>query len=148
MKRLFLILVAVLGAATVAAGIGTAVSSDTKGPPCSNITDGTAGYHVNADQSGTVQAIFTLGAPACTDESYRLEIYNLGGTTLLATVDQAAVPGETTPSITYNFAAGTAPSDGVCIVVDTFWKKHLSDRGPDTGCFAVPPDSSGGNTYH
>jgi hypothetical protein len=95
-----------------------------------------------------VQAIFTLEAPACTDESYRLEIYDLGGTTLLATVDQAAVPGETTVTITYNFATGTAPSSGVCIVVDTFWKKHLSDRGPDTGCFPVPPDEPAGGTYH
>jgi hypothetical protein len=150
MKRLCLMLGAVFAAAALASGAGTAASSDTKGPPCTNIADGTAGYHVNADQSGQVQAIFTLEAPACADESYRLEIYDLNGNALPGnpTVDQDAVAGETSVTITYDFAAGTAPSSGVCIVVDTFWKKHLSDRGPDSGCFPVPPDNPGGVTYH
>jgi len=146
MKRLFPMLVAAFAAAALAAG--TATASDTKGPPCANITNGTAGYLYNsADSSGTVQAIFELGAPACSEESYVLQIYNFSGTTLLATVNQAAVPGETTATITYSLAAGSAPSDGVCIVVTTFYKKHLADRGPDSGCYSVPADSSGGHPY-
>jgi hypothetical protein len=149
MKRFFLMLVAALAGAALVAGTGAA-ASDTKGPPCTNITSGTAGYlYTSANQSGTVQAIFDLEAPACTDESYRLEIYDINGAALPGSpsVDQTAVPGETTVTITYTFAAGTAPSGGVCIVVDTFWKKHLSDRGPDTGCYQVPPGEPAGGNY-
>jgi hypothetical protein len=150
MKRLFLMLAAAVAAAALVAGSGTAASSDTKGPPCTNIADGTAGYDFHADSSGTVQAIFTLEAPACSEESYRLEIYDLNGGTLPGnpSVDQPAVAGETIVTITYNFDAPTAPSSGVCIVVDTFWKKHLSDRGPDRGCVELPPNEPPGGTYH
>ena|SRR5947207_1703856 len=140
MKRFLLMLVAALAAAALLAGIGTA--SDTKGPPCTNIASGDAGYG-----SGTVQAIFDLSAPACAEGSYLLEIYDFStGTNLLASTDQATVAG-TQVTITYSFAAGQAPSDGVCIVVTTFYKKHLADRGPDSGCYQVPADSSGGKTY-
>jgi hypothetical protein len=148
MKRFFLMLVAALAAAALVAGAATA--GDTKGPPCANIASGDAGYGYNpADSSGTVQADFDLTAPACADESYRLEIYDFStGTQLLApAVDQAAVAGTTHVTITYSFAAGTAPSDGVCIVVTTFYKKHLADLGPDSGCFQVLPDAPPGKTY-
>jgi hypothetical protein len=140
MKRFLLLLVAALVAAALMAGIGTA--SDTKGPPCTNITSGDAGYG-----GGTVQAIFDLSTPACAEGSYLLEIYDFStGTNLLASTDQATVAG-TQVTIKYSFAAGQAPSDGVCIVVTTFYKKHLADRGPDSGCYPVPADSSGGKTY-
>jgi hypothetical protein len=140
MKRFLLLLVAALAAAALMAGIGTA--SDTKGPPCTNIASGDAGYG-----GGTVQAIFDLSTPACAEGSYLLEIYDFStGANLLASTDQATVAG-TQVTITYSFAAGQAPSDGVCIVVTTFYKKHLADRGPDSGCYQVPADSSGGKTY-
>jgi hypothetical protein len=147
MKRFFLMLVAAFAAAAVVTG--NVAASDTKGPPCTNIISGTAGYVFDSsNSSGTVQAIILeLGAPACAGESYVVEIYDSGGVNLLATVNQDAVPGETQPSISYSFAAGTAPSDGVCIVVETFYKKHLADRGPDSGCFPVPPNESGGGNY-
>ena len=150
MKRFLLLLVAALAAAALMAGIGTA--SDTKGPPCTNIASGDAGYG-----SGTVQAIFDLSAPACAEGSYLLEIYDFStGTNPLATstLTQAVVGGDPCPTgstscvtITYSFAAGSAPSDGVCIVVTTFYKKHSADRGPDSGCYPVAANSAGGKTY-
>src|SRR5438270_103668 len=130
MKRLLLMLVVALAAAALVAGTGTA--SDTKGPPCTNIASGDAGYGYNpVDSSGTVQATFDLAAPACDEGSYLLEIYDFStGTNLLATSTQAVVGGDPCPvgstscvTITYSFAAGHAPSDGVCIVVTTFYKK-------------------------
>jgi hypothetical protein len=147
MKPFLLMLVAALAAAALVAGAATA--GDTKGPPCANIASGDAGYGYNAsDGSGTVQADFDLSKPACADESYRLEIYDFStGTTLLATENQAAVSGETHVTITHSFAAGTAPSDGVCIVVTTFYRNRLADRGPDSGCFQVLPDAPPGKTY-
>jgi hypothetical protein len=147
MKRFLLMLVAAFAVAAVVAG--SVAASDTKGPPCTNIISGTAGYaYDSSDSSGTVQAIILeLGAPACAGESYVVEIYDIGGANLLATANQDAVPGETQPAISYSFAAGTAPADGVCVVVETFYKKHLSDRGPDSGCFPVPPNEGGGGNY-
>jgi hypothetical protein len=146
-KRFFLILGAAFAAAALVAG--NVAAGDTKGPPCTNIVSGTAGYaYDSSDSSGTVQAIILeLGAPACAGESYALEIYDIGGTNLLQTVNQDAVAGETQSMISYSFAAGTAPPDGVCIVVDTFFKKHLADRGPDSGCFPVPPNEGAGGNY-
>jgi hypothetical protein len=156
MKRLLLMLVVALAAAALVAGTGTA--GDTKGPPCANIASGDAGYGYNpADSSGTVQATFDLAAPACAEGSYLLEIYDFStGTNPLATstLTQAVVGGDPCPTgstscvtITYSFAAGSAPSDGVCIVVTTFYKKHSADRGPDSGCYPVAANSAGGKTY-
>jgi hypothetical protein len=154
MKRLFLMIVMILGAAALVGG--TATAADTKGPPCANIASGDAGYGYNStDTSGTVQATFDLVAPACAEGSYLLEIYDFStGTNLLATSTQAVVGGDPCPTgstscvtITYSFAAGSAPSDGVCIVVKTFYKKHAADRGPDSGCYQVAANSSGGHPY-
>src|SRR5438045_3468123 len=105
MKRFFLMLVAAFAAAGLVAG--SVAAGDTKGPPCTNIVSGTAGYaYDSSDSSGTVQAIILeLRAPACAGESYVVEIYDIGGTNLLATVSQDAVRGETQPTISYSFAA-------------------------------------------
>jgi hypothetical protein len=140
MKRLFLMLVTVLAAVALVSGTGTA--ADTKGPPCANVINGDAGYF-----GDTVTVVLTLGAPACDDGSYLLEIYALSGTPLLDSTDLAVVAGDTV-TITYTFAAGTAPSDGVCLVAKTFYKKHLADRAPDSGCEALPADSSGASGFN
>jgi hypothetical protein len=139
MKRFFLMLVAVFAAAALVAGTGAA--SDTKGPPCTNVIAGDTGYF-----GGTVTVILTLEAPACSDGSYLLDIYNLAGDTLLVgDLTPTNVSGDT---VTFSYSFSGTPPDGVCLVARTFYKKHLADRAPDSGCHPQPTDSSGGSTMN
>jgi hypothetical protein len=141
MKRLFLMLVAALAAAALLAGIGTA--SDSKGPACTNFSFGDP-FYIN----GTAGADMTLAAPACTGEThFSLDIYSFTsdgtGTPLVADVPPSTVSGSMV-SFSYTFPAGTAPSDGVCLVATSYWRDHVADRAPDTGCQKVAAGSSGG----
>jgi len=138
MKRLFLLFVAALVGAMLLAGTGSA--SDSKGPACMNFVSGDPGY-----DGSTAGADMTLAAPACTDGlHYSLDIYSLDGSRLLvADVAPSSVAG-TLVSFRYTFPAGTAPSDGVCLVAKSWWRDHVADRAPDTGCQPAEVGSSGG----
>jgi hypothetical protein len=146
MKRLFLALTTALVSAALLAGTGTA--GDTKGPPCTNIVDGTAAYVYDADQIGRVGVAFTLKAPACAAATYAVDIYDLGGTELLVNeLAPTSVSGDAV-TFSYSFDAGEGPSDGVCIVAETYFKGRLADRGPDSGCFPAPANESPASGYH
>jgi hypothetical protein len=143
-KRLSLILAAALAAATLVAGTGRA--DDTKGPPCTNVVNGDAGYVHNADGSGTVQVILTLAAPACADASYLLDIYGFHGSPLLfQNVDQATISGNT---VTFLYSFSPGPTDGVCVTAKTYYKKHLADLAPDSGCIDLEVESGGATGFH
>jgi hypothetical protein len=141
-KRLITLLA--VGAAVAAVLAVPSVAGDTKGPPCANIVDGTGSYaYYEADgqtplANPYVDWTFVLAAPACEATTYKLEIYDLQGTTLLATVDS------TDPAFLYTFATGTAPAEGVCIVGTTFFRGRVADRAPDEGCVPLDPLSGGG----
>jgi hypothetical protein len=138
MKRLFLLLVAALAAAALLAGTGTA--SDSRGPACTNFAFGDPFY-----VGDTTGADMTLAAPACTGEThFSLDIYSLDGTTLLVPDVAASTVSGSTLSFSYTFPSGTAPSDGVCLVAKSYWRDHVADRAPDSGCQPVLAGSSGG----
>src|SRR5438309_3539789 len=138
MKRLFLLIVAALAVSALLAGSGTA--SDTKGPACTDYTFGDPFY-----VGDTTGATMTLAAPACTGEThFSLDIYSLNGTTLLVPDVAPSTVSGSTVSFSYTFPSGTAPTDGVCLVAKSFWRDHVADRGPDTGCQQVAVGSSGG----
>jgi hypothetical protein len=138
--------VAFIAALTIAAVVaGTGTAGDTKGPPCADFIFGDPGYFRNAvNGSGIVTSTFTLKAPACDTATFKLHIYDYAtGTTLLAgNIASTSVSGDTV-SFTYNFSAGTAPTDGVCLVGESYFKGRLADSAPDSGCLQVPVDSSG-----
>ena len=142
MKRLIALLA--VGAAVAAVFAVPSVAGDTKGPPCANIVDGIGSYaYYEADgetplANPFVDWTFVLKAPACDQTTYSLEIYNLQGTSLLATVDEPDV------SFLYTFAQGTAPAEGVCIAGTTFFRGRVADRAPDEGCLPIDPLSGGG----
>jgi hypothetical protein len=141
-KRLIALLA--VGAAAAAVLAVPSVAGDTKGPPCANIVGGDGSYaYYEADletplANPYVDWTFVLGAPACDVTTYTLEIYNLQGTTLLATLNEADV------AFLYTFATGTAPAEGVCIVGTTFFRGRVADRAPDEGCAPLDPLSGGG----
>ena len=139
MKRLFLMLTAALAAAALVAGTGSA--SDTKGPPCTNVIAGDAGY-----TGGTVTVVLTLDAPACSDGSYLLDINNLSGSQLL--VGDVAPTSVSGSSVTFSYSFTGTPPDGVCLVAKTFYKKHAADLAPDSGCVAIPAESSGATGFN
>jgi hypothetical protein len=151
MKRLIGLLALAAALATVLlVPPATAKEKDYQGPACTNIMDGwSAGYLYNAtDQSGTVQAVFALEAPACAPESYLLEINAFTSPHgFLVSQSQEAVPGETTVTINYSFPAGEAPSDGVCVAVTTYYNKHVADVAPDSGCIPIDAESGGGSGF-
>ena len=130
--------VAALAATALLAGTGSA--SDSKGPSCTNFTFGDPFY-----DGSTAGADMSLAVPACTGEThFSLDIYNLAGTTLLVGEVAPTIVSGTTVHFEYTFPSGTAPSDGVCLVAKSWWRGHVSDSAPDTGCQPVPFGSSGG----
>jgi hypothetical protein len=139
MKRLFLILTAALAAAALVAGAGSA--SDAKGPPCTNIIAGDAGYF-----GGTVTVVLTLDAPACSDGTYLLDIKSFdGNTVLVGDLVPTSVSGS---SVTFSYSFSGTPPNGVCLVAKTYYKKHPADLAPNDGCLAIPPDSSAATGFN
>lgn len=144
MKRLFLAFVAALATGVLLAGTGTA--GENKGPPCTNFVFGDGGYAYNAgDDSGTVTATMTLAAPACADTTYLLDIYELDGSPLLVNNIQGTALDQSV-TFTYSFTAGSAPNDGVCLVVESIWRGHVADRAPNNGCTPFPANDFGGDS--
>jgi hypothetical protein len=144
MKRLFLLVVTALSAAALAGGVQAA--SDTRGPACTNVVGGgdSLAYVSPGDGTGVVEATFELDAPACPDASYSLAIYTFNGTTrLVKNVQPTSISGNIV-FFHYEFASG-APTDGVCLVGETEWKGHESDRVPDSGCAPVENTFNGGS---
>ena len=139
MKRLLLMLAASLAAAALVAGTGS--TSDTKGPPCTNVIAGDAGYF-----GGTVTVNLTLDAPACSDGTYLLDIKDLSGSTLL--VGDLAPTSVSGSSVTFSYSFSGTPPDGVCLVAKTYYKKHPADLAPDSGCIAIPAESSGATGFN
>jgi hypothetical protein len=152
MKRL-------IGTLALAAGLASglvmsaAAANDAKGPPCTNFINGDAVYN---STSGTVSVEMKLDATDCTGE-YRLRIYNFTSTgtgkPLVKNIDAtgySADPetGNTIVNFSYTFGSGAAPSDGVCIVVESFHSGHVADRAPDSGCVALDPVSGGASGFH
>ncbi len=136
MKRVFLTLVAVLATAAVAAASSTAAVPDPKGPPCTNFIFGDAGYNAS---TGLVTADMTLAAPACAGATYLLDIYSFDGQTLLQ-ADVVGTASGTLVSFSHTFTSG-APSDGVCLVAESYFHGRLIDRAPESGCLPVDPTS-------
>jgi hypothetical protein len=144
MNRIFLMVVATLAAAALAGGAGAA--GDAKGPPCTDVVDGIAGYTYDAG-TGIVTVELTMGAPACAVATYLVDIKNLAGTaTLVNDVAPQSTSGSTV-TFSYTFTSG-APSDGVCIVAETSIKGHAIDRAPDDGCFPAPANESPASGFH
>ena len=79
----------------------------------------------------------------CRFVTYTLEIYNLSGTTLLATKTITDTGGATSLNFTHTFTSN-APAEGVCLVGITSIGSHVIDRAPDGECVPVTPDGSGG----
>jgi hypothetical protein len=144
MKRLLLMVVTALSAAAVMVGSGGA-AIDAKGPPCTNVVGGgdTLAYVAPGDGTGTVEATFILGAPACAAASYLLDIYSFDGQTwLVEDVQPTSISGDHV-FFRYQFSSG-APSNGVCLEGTTYFRGRLIDTVPDNGCAPVENGSSGG----
>jgi hypothetical protein len=140
--------IAVLALAAAVAAVlmvPAATAKDARGPACTNFVSGDASYSTTTQ---TVTVEMKLDAPGCTG-IYLLDIYNLAGDTQLANnVEPSAFTadpesGNTIVNFTYTFSSG-APSDGVCLVVESYHRGHVADRAPDTDCQPVDATSGGG----
>jgi hypothetical protein len=148
-----LFLAAVLGAALAVPG---AVAKDAKGPNCTDFIGGDPGYFYNpSNDSGTVTVDMKLASPFCADVTYLLDIKDLETGNLLVNDLAPDTRVGNVVSFSYTFGPGNAPGEatgdpnnpfrgGVCLVAESYWRDHLSDRAPDTGCEEVPIGSSGG----
>jgi hypothetical protein len=122
---------------------------DARGPACTNFISGDASYNAT---TGTVTADMQLASAGCTG-TYLLDIYAFTsdgtGTPLADNVASSGYSvhpetGNTVVSFSYTFSSGTAPSDGVCLVVESYHSGHVADRAPDGGCQPVDATSGGG----
>jgi hypothetical protein len=139
------LVVALAAALTVPAATG----KDARGPACTDFIGGDAFYSYNPETtSGTVTVEAQLAAPDCTGE-YVLTIYSLTsggeGQPLVRSVEPTGFDvhpetGNTLVLFSYTFTS-SAPSDGVCVAVESFHRGHVADRSPDSGCFAVAANS-------
>jgi hypothetical protein len=144
MKRLVLAVALAVAATVLASGSALAAPDDAKGPPCANITSyGAQTDYYNPAANPDLQFTIGLAARSCESITYTLEIYDLSGTTLLATVTQTGTGSSSTVVFNYNFT-GTAPSDGVCVVATTSRRGNVLDRAPNTGCAPMETGGAGG----
>jgi hypothetical protein len=135
MTRVVPVFAAALAAIAFATAAGAA--ADAKGPPCTNFIAGDAGYTT----AGRVTADMTLAAPPCADATYLLDIYDFAGTTPLAeNVAPSSVSGAI---VSFDTTISNPPSDGVCLVVESYFRGRLVDRAPNTGCERIDPSGSG-----
>src|SRR6266550_5365190 len=149
MKRLFLMLVAVLAAAALVAGTGTA--GDTRGKKCADIVFGEGDGYVTRDPAGDpngaklanprLQWIVDFAEPNCS-ELTTLYVYDNSDTEPQPLVTLTSTQtGTTSITFTYTFnqaGGATAPADeNICIVATTVQSKHVADRALDAGCFTL-----------
>jgi hypothetical protein len=143
MKRFLLVLVPALAAAALVAS--SSMATDTRGPACVNVVNTDQAYVRDAtNDSGQVEVTLILDAPACDDASYSLDIFDFSGRPRLAQGLEPATVSGNFVTFTYSFAAGTAPDQGICFVAETFYKGHLADIAPDSGCFQVAEGGGSG----
>jgi hypothetical protein len=138
-KRLIALLA--VGAAVAAVLAVPSGAVDTKGPPCADVVFGDGGYTLLTSPP-SLTFHFDLASPSCAAVTYTLEIYDLSGTTLLATETISGVSGSTSVNFSHTFS-GVAPA-GVCLVGTTSLGRHVADRAPDAGCAGYPADEPGG----
>jgi hypothetical protein len=146
-KRLITIGVFVIAAAAILAMPTGA--KDTKGPACANFTFGIAGYSA---VSGNGDAHMTLDAAGCTG-TYLLQVYPFTsggtGTRLASDIEPSGYSVDDSTGNTvvdFSYTLSSPPSDGVCLVAESYWRGHLADRAPDSGCQKVDPTSGGGDS--
>ncbi len=135
MKRLILIASLVLGLGLVAAPVATpAAPGDAKGPPCGNITNGDGSYTGTLGETGTVDFIIQLQAPACSFVGYSLVVTDTTGNPIPAAspsqddVCTVEGPGGGCVHFTYSIAASPAT---VCIYATTAIQGHIVDSAPN-----------------
>ncbi|MCZ3388217.1 MAG: hypothetical protein LH645_03650 [Actinomycetia bacterium] len=136
----------------VAAPMATAVQStgDAK-KACADIVEGRVNYQslpVDGNPtSAEVLAQMDLGANACKNIRYTLTVF--GGSTEVDVVGTAsgvpvAATATTPPRVEFQTPVSfTSLSDVVCVVITTTKSNgEILDRAPDSGCVALPINSS------
>jgi hypothetical protein len=150
-KSVIAVTVALVGM-LVAAPMATAGQStgDTK-KACADVVEGRVNYQSTPDDvnptGAEVLAQMDLGANACKNIIYTLTVF--GGSTDVDVVGTAmgvpaAATDTTPPRVEFQTAVPFASlSDVVCVVITTTKSNGgILDRAPDSGCVALPINSS------
>jgi hypothetical protein len=145
MKRLLVLALVALGFSIVAAQ--TASSSDSQGPPCSNITNALRVYNTQG-----VDVTVSLQAPACSFVTYSFVVLDPSTGNKLGFSNTPDMTDSTNPACTpdvagdgclhFNIPISNGPNV-VCIYAETSIKSHVADHAPDISDFPCPgsPDA-------
>ncbi len=153
MRKSAIAVAAVLVGMLVAAPVATAAPStgDAK-KACADIVEGRVNYQSLPDEvtptSAEVLAQMDLGAEACKNVSYTMTVY-AGETDVDVVATTSGVPVAATTADPPRVQFQTRRSRSPVSVTWFAWSSRLSksngsilDRAPDTGCVAVPINSS------
>ena len=140
MHRLLVLALLALGLTIVFAPTATpAAPSDSKGPPCSNITSGDGGYSLE----GVVDFTVFLQAPACSFVDYSFFVTDTSGTPIAVTTtaDANCTPDTDGGCLHYVLNLGSAAPDTICVSATTEIRAHLADLAPNVSDPSCPPSS-------
>jgi hypothetical protein len=139
-----LLLATALSLAVTVSAAGDPVGNEQ--PPCGDIVNGGAGYHVLSEPQQTVTGSDLLAAPSCKDVSYTLFVtYTTGGR---EKVKSQTLKGDGVSDFIFFQINNVLADEGTepCAYSETTKGNNVIDRAPDTGCVPLPVDSSPGSS--
>ena len=148
--RLIVLLAVLAAALSLPVAGSTAPIDQVKGPACGDITlwdpdqAGPPIYTTHLTGVATVYALLTTAKPSCSSMTYTISVYaDANGTTL---VNSQTFQGDgTSSSFSYSFSPAGAPNP-VCISAVSIRDGHVVDAAPNSGCFPLFLDTSGGQS--
>jgi hypothetical protein len=147
--RTIALLVALAALLVIPATGTTAPADQVRGPGCGDITlsDSTGqlpAYRGTEGGAATVEALLTTAKPSCSSGVYTISLYTDTSQTTL--IDSRTFTGDdVTSEFLATFSLTSAP-DSVCIVATSTRSGHLIDAAPNSGCFELVINSSGGGS--
>lgn len=145
-------LLAALAALLLLPATGTTAPADpVHGPGCADITlsdssqSGPPAYRGTEGGSATVDSLITAAKPSCSGVVYTISIYtDASQSTLIASMPFNG--DDTTSAFPWSYTFATGAPHSVCVAATSSRGGHLIDAAPNTGCFTLVINSSGGGS--
>jgi hypothetical protein len=144
MKRLLVLALLALVALGVTTTLAPAAStSDAKGPPCANVTNGDGGYA----STGVLDFTVFVQNPACSFVTYSFVVTDTSGDVItpISATQPDCIPEPGGGCVRFVYDLGTSAPTTVCVYATTSIQAHIVDRAPnasDPTCPASSPSTS------
>jgi hypothetical protein len=146
--RVLAFLIVATAALALPVAATTAPADQVKGPACGDITlydDAQSGppAYSTFTPTPTVYASVTTAKPSCAKATYTISVYDSTGTTLLTS--QTYTGDDSTSTFQFTYAPPNGPQQ-VCISASSSRDGKVIDAAPNSGCYVLTLDSSGGQS--